>query len=254
VTNYLNQFGRTGATEGNYKRYDDVGELYYEALRYVQGLAPTPSAVSGITADMKDGFATYTTWTDPHPAVAGTTDYSCVRNNIVAIGDVNTWYDKYFPGNTRTDANDASRAASLAANEPDFMWWTKVVGAFESNHTEVSYLDGKGVSRSVSNFNPANSARWGMENQTIGAGGASYNMAGAAYWANTHDIRGADWSETDKRRLGMRVTTYVLDVNEYAQQTDQSVHKNNQFFLPTAKQRSARSAALFEIASRPSPT
>ena len=231
VANYLNQFGRTGPTAGNYKRYDPIGELYYEALRYIQGLSPTPSAVSGVTADMKDGFATYTTWTDPHPAVTGMTDYSCVRNNIVAIGDVNTWYDKYYPGNTRTDTNDTTRTASDAANEPDFMWWTKVVGAFESGHTEVSYVDGKGVTRAVSNFNPANTARWGMETQTIGAGGASYYMAGAAYWANTHDIRGANWSDADKRRLGMRVTTYVLDVNEYGQQTEQSVHKQNQYFL-----------------------
>ena len=232
VANYLNKFGRTGATAGNYKRYDAVGELYYEALRYVQGLPPTPSAVSGITADMKDGFAAYDTWTDPHPAVAGTTDYSCVRNNIVAIGDVNTWNDKNFPGNTRTDSNDTTAwTASDAANEPDFMWWTKVVGAFESNHTEVSYVDGKGVTRSVSNHNTPNTARWGMENQTIGAGGASYYMAGAAYWANTHDIRGTNWSEADKRRPGMRVTTYVLDVNEYAQQTLHSKHSQNQFYL-----------------------
>ena len=231
VTNYLNQFGRTGTTEGSYKRYDNVGELYYEALRYVQGLAPTPSAVSGVTAAMQDGYPAYTSWTDPHPAVANTTDYSCVRNNIVAIGDVNTWNDKYFPGNTRSDSNDSTRAADAAANEPDFMWWTKVVGAFESNHTEISYVDGKGVTRNVSNHNAANSARWGMENQTIGAGGASYYMAGAAYWANTHDIRGTDWSDVDKRRPGMRVTTYVLDVNEYAQQTTQSTHMQNQFFL-----------------------
>ena len=231
VANYLNQFGRTGATKGNYKTYDPVGELYYEALRYLQGLPPTSSAVSGVTDAMKDGFATYTTWTDPHPAVTGMTDYSCVRNNIVAIGDVNTWNDKYFPGNTRSDSNDSTRTASDAANEPDFMWWTKVVGAFESNHTEVSYVDGKGVTRSVSNHNPANTARWGMETQAIGASGASYYMAGAAYWANTHDIRGANWSDADKRRLGMRVTTYVLDVNEYAQQSAHSAHKQNQFYL-----------------------
>lgn len=230
VANYLNQFGRTGATKGNYKRYDPVGELYYEALRYIQGLPPTPSAVSDVTTAMKDGFATYTTWTDPHPAVSGMSDYSCVRNNIVAIGDVNTHNDKYFPGNTRT-TGDWTRTASDAANEPDFKWWTKVVGAFESNHTEISYVDGKGVTRSVSNFNPANGDRWGMQNQDIGADHASYYMAGAAYWANTHDIRGANWSDADKRRLGMRVTTYVLDVNEYAQQSAHSKHMQNQFYL-----------------------
>ncbi len=235
VANYLNQFGRTGPTEGNYKRYDPVGELYYEALRYLQGLPPTASAVGSppraVDAAMKDGFATYTTWTDPHPAVSGMTDYSCVRNNIVAIGDVNTHNDKYYPGNTRADTNDTARSYSDAANEPNFKEWTRVVGAFEANKTTVTYVDGRGVTQTVSNFNPANTARWGMENQDIGADHASYYMAGAAYWANTHDIRGANWSDADKRRLGMRVTTYVLDVNEYAQQTSHSAHMQNQFFL-----------------------
>lgn len=228
VTNYLNQFGRTG-TFGQYKTYDPVGELYYEALRYVQGLPPTPAAISGIDTTMKDGFPVYTSWTDPHPAITGTTDYSCVRNNIVAIGDVNTHYDKTVPGNTRTNG-DSTWTASNAANEPDFMYWTKVVGAFESNHA-VAYLDGKGISRTTSNFNTPDSGLWGMENTSIGATDAAYYMAGMAYWANTHDIRGTDWSDTAKRRPGMRVTTYVLDVNEYAQQTSPSVHRRNQFFL-----------------------
>ena len=78
-----------------------------------------------------------------------------------------------------------------------------------------------------------------MENQTIGASGASYYMAGAACWANTHDIRGNDWSDTDKRRPGMRVTTYVLDVNS-TQQTPQSVHKQNQYFLAAKLRRLQR--------------
>ncbi|HMN74794.1 MAG TPA: PilC/PilY family type IV pilus protein [Burkholderiaceae bacterium] len=236
VANYLNQFGRTGATEGNYKRYDPVGELYYEALRYLQGLPPTSSAVSSVTTAMKDGFPVYTTWTDPHPAVTGMTDYSCVRNNIVAIGDVYTHNDKFFPGNTRSDSNDSTRSASDSSNEPDFMFWTKVVGGFESNNS-VSYKDGRGVDQKTSNIlvnAPYNAARWGMETQDTGSSAASYYMAGAAYWANTHDIRGANWSDADKRRLGMRVTTYVLDVNENGTDSDQATRKQRQYFL-TAK-------------------
>lgn len=239
VINYLNQFGRHG-TFGQYKTYDPVGELYYESMRYIQGLQPTNidstvghSSITGVTDTMRDGFPVYTNYTDPHPAVAGMTDYSCVRNNIVGIGDVNTHNDRYVPGNpsSRTGKGDAARTASDAANEPDFYYWTKVVGGFESN-TAVTYTDGKGVSRSTSNPNTPVSARWGMENQNIGADSASYYMAGIAYWANTHDIRGNQWSDTAKRRPGMRVTTYWLDVNEYGQQTDPTVHRTrNQFYF-----------------------
>ena len=41
VINYLNKFGRTGPVQGRYKIYDPVGELYGEALRYLQVLGPT---------------------------------------------------------------------------------------------------------------------------------------------------------------------------------------------------------------------
>lgn len=240
VINYLNQFGRTGPDAGQYKKYDPVGELYYEALRYIQGLQPTNiassiggSAIYNVDDAKRDGFPVYTTWTDPHPAVAGMTDYSCVKNNIVGIGDVNTHNDRTIPGNpsSRTGKGDVERSADSSANRPDFHEWTRVVGAFESNHTEVSYADGAGTTRNVSNFNTANTARWGMENQNTGSDHAAYYMAGMAYWANTHDIRGTAWSDTDKRRPGMRLTTYWLDVNEYGNQSVQATRINNQFYL-----------------------
>lgn len=235
VSNYLNQFGRTGVF-GQYKTYDPVGELYYESLRYLQGLPPTDAATAGINDAMRDGFPVDQTWSDPHPAVSGMSDYSCVKNNILGIGDVNTHNDKTIPGNTRT-SNDAQRdgddPANAVNNQPDFTYWTKIVGSFESNHGE-EYVDGSGVTRKASNI-PANApydtALWGMETADIGSDGAAYYMAGMAYWANTHDIRGAQWSEKDKRRPGMRVTTYMLDVNEFAEQTTLEAHKNNQFFL-----------------------
>ncbi|MFT8148776.1 hypothetical protein, partial [Salmonella enterica] len=70
-----------------------------------------------------------------------------------------------------------------------------------------------------------------MENQDTGAGGTSaYYMAGAAYWAHTHDIRTAE----DRRRPGMRVTTFVLDVNEGGASSDANTRRRTQLFL-TAK-------------------
>ncbi|RYX92360.1 MAG: pilus assembly protein PilY [Comamonadaceae bacterium] len=234
VVNYLNQFGRTGGTQGTYKTYDPVGELYYEAVRYVQGLAPTPQAYSDATDDMKDGFPIYTTWTDPHAGGSSSQNYSCVRNNILVIGDVNTHNDKSIPGNaTRSAAPEFLRTPSIADNEPNFHEWTKVIGAFESSRA-YSYVDGKGVSRTTTNANPTpyNPDRWGMETQNIGATNAAYYIAGIAYWANTHDIRGTDWNQAAKRRPGMRITTYALDVNEgNAQSNVNTRRKANQFFF-----------------------
>lgn len=230
VINYLNQFGRTGATQGQYKTYDPVGELYYESLRYIQGLPPTADATAGMTTAMKDGYPVYTTWDDPHPPVAGMSDYKCVKNNIVLIGDVNTHNDKTYPGNTRV-TNDALRLANAAANEPNFVEWTKVVGKFEAGQN-YSYRDGRNDLQNTTGNLAPNSARDGMETQAIGADNASYYMAGAAYWANTHDIRGSTWTDQPtKQRPGMRLTTYILDVNEYGAQSNAGARWNNQFFL-----------------------
>lgn len=237
VTNYLNQFGRTGTTFGQYKSFDPVGELYYESLRYLQGLGPTvggtveTSPTFGMTTAMKDGYPVYEAWTDPHPAVTGMTDYSCVKNNIVGIGDVNTHADKYVPGNPRATNGDATRAASVGSNEPNFYEWTKVVGAFEEGRS-VAYTDGKGNAQTTSNFNTANVIDPDLEDRTPGCcNGNAFFISGMAYWANTHDIRGTAWADTAKQRPGMRVTTYFLDVNEYGRQNVQATRRNNQFYF-----------------------
>jgi type IV pilus assembly protein PilY1 len=261
VINYLNQFGRTATTPGVYKGYDPVSELYYEALRYVQGLPPTPEAVSGVTAAMKDGYPVYDTWVDPHAGGDPSKDYSCVKNNIVLVGDVNTHGDKNIPGNLRADNGDTARSFSLAANEPNFRDWTQVVGGFESNNS-VTYPFLKkntpgatppflAINPTTSNPNTAtptatppvttaanatlNPARWGMEGQNTGSSNAAYYMAGMAYWGNTQDIRGTTWTaQPSKQRPGMRTKTYVIDVNENSANNDATARRNTQFFL-TAK-------------------
>jgi len=236
VINYLNQFGRTGSSIGNYKVNDPVGELYYESLRYIQGLAPTPDATTGMTTAMKDGFPVYSTWTDPYQGGSNSTDYSCVKNNIFVIGDVNTHYDRYIPGNP-AGFGDAVRAANLANNEPNFYNWTRVVGGFEANSgSSITYLDNNGTSRNTTNGNsttslqaPRNFGNLGNLNISDNAG---YYMAGMAYWAATHDIRGTGWTNsTTQQRPGMRATTFVLDVNEYGSDSVLNTRHGTQFFL-----------------------
>jgi type IV pilus assembly protein PilY1 len=242
AVNYLNQFGRTGVF-GEYKTYDPVGELYYEALRYIQGLAPTSQATSSMTTAHKDGFPVYTSWTDPHPAVTGLSTtgddtYACIKNNIITIGDVNTHADKSLPGNTSTSSDDFSRTARPAYNEPDFVEWTRVVGAFESR-TARNYVDGEGVTRTTSNPSTENDNNENLHTkspsstETVCCNNNRYFMAGAAYWANTHDIRASGLAnyDADKARPGMRATTFMIDVNEYGQQSSPFRFKQNQFYL-----------------------
>lgn len=231
VISYLNQFGRTGSTIGTYKTNDPVGELYYESLRYIQGLSPTSNATSGMTTAQKDGFPVYETWTDPHAGGSNTGNYSCLKNNILAIGDVNTHNDKSIPGNlTRLADNEFRRDPNVAANEPDFTFWTRVVDSFETNNA-VNYTIG-GVTHQATNPFVTQTALRGLQTANTGATLASYYMAGMAYWANTNDIRGSAWTDQPaKQRPGMRATTYILDVNEFARQSVADTRRASQFFL-----------------------
>lgn len=185
VANYLNKFGRlsfsttaitAGLTSGSsYKSYDPVSELYYEAIRYVQGQQPTAAATSGLTTAMYDSFPIYTNWVDPITS-------SCQDTSIVQIADANTWNDKTIPGNTRTDgAGDAAR--SVGSNEPSAVLWTDRVGTLEN-------FTGGGAS---------------LGQATTGRGNSFY-IAGLAHWAHTQQMR--------NDRPNIRVKTYMIDVNE----------------------------------------
>lgn len=217
VINYLNKFGRTGPVQGRYKRYDPVGELYYQSLRYLQGLQPTQDAISGLTDNLKDGYPVYTSWTDPYgDGRSDTAEYSCLKSNIVVIGDVNT-----HDGNWRNiDTTD-----NKAANVPNFRTWHGYVQSFEKNQA-VSYKDGQNVTRTTGNPNGANNS--------VPSSSQTSQIMGYAYWAHTHDIRGADWTinQGDKRRPGLRVKTYVFDVNENGTQNSENTRRYaNQFFM-----------------------
>ena len=214
VINYLNRFGRTGATPGVYKRFDPVGELHYETLRYLQGLQPSADAISGtIDAKMADGFPFFKTWDDPYGGGrAKTTDYSCVKSNIVVVGDINT-----HDGN-RTPAVD------IANNVPNINYWRGIVEKFEKK-SGGSYIDGQGNSQTIDNPNAANNS--------VPTNSQTSQIIGSAYWARTHDIRGTDWTaDTTKQRPGLRVKTFIFDVNEGGtQNADNTRRTANQFFM-----------------------
>ena len=223
VINYLNKFGRTGPVAGRYKIYDPVGELYGEALRYLQGLAPTPEAVSSITSDMYDGFPAATTWADPYGGTrTNTADYSCLKSNIVVIGDVNTWDSKRL----------FTRTADLSSNLPNLNDWNTIAHNFESNIIST-YTDGQGNStRTTGNPNTPNTQL------QVGANGYQGPLVASAYWARTHDIRGTNWtsgSGPNLQRLGLRVKSYFFNVNEYASSNNASYRQNQDQFFTAAK-------------------
>lgn len=224
VINYLNKFGRLLPDKlGNYKRYDPAGELYYETLRYLQGLPPSPAAVSNLTAAMHDGFPIYTDWTDldPYAGRPNTENYACLKSNIALIGDVNT-HDAKTYGKVRMPG------VNLANNVPDIQDWVDVVQAFESKRSR-SYVDGGGVTRTTNN--PNNAAYSGTPAATDRH--RSNEIMGLAYWAHTHDIRGTNWTaQPDKQRPGLRVKSFFFDVNEFALEKPEAKRRtNNQYYF-----------------------
>ena len=222
VVTYLNQFGRTGSVAGRYKIYDPVGELHYEALRYLQGLSPSSDAVTGLpgTTALYDGFPAAATWTDPYgDGRSSTADYACLKSNIVVIGDINT-----HDGNRLPTTNSAN-------NIPDISGWRTTVRNFESN-TSTSYVDGQGVTRTTGNPNGSNTS--------APSGTSTSQIMGSAYWGRTHDIRGTAWTNatsagtvgTTLQRPGLRVKTFVFDVNEYGGSNNATNRRSsNQLFM-----------------------
>ncbi len=144
-------------------------------------------------------------------------DYSCVKSNIVVIGDVNTW-----------DSNRLlNRPSDDSQNLPNIGYWLKVVQDFEAGLVR-SYLDGQNATRSTGN--PNSTLNYTTSYGVTGNG----PIIGSAYWAHTHDIRGANWTAGTGpalQRRGLRVKTFTFDVNEFAQQTNPAVRRyGNQFF------------------------
>ncbi|MES2533094.1 MAG: PilC/PilY family type IV pilus protein [Pseudomonadota bacterium] len=219
---YINRLGRE-PVEGTYRQRRPLSELYYEALRYLQGLPPTAAAAEGVTDPMKAGFPAQGAWTDPHANGVSTQRHACVRNDILAIGDANANNDKSIPGNTtRLDAYEFARAADPANNEPDFIDWTSRVARLESMAPRAG---------TDSRHAPVPSL-FDMATAAAGANGGGYYMAGLAYWAHAQDVRGTSWSaQPGRQRPGMRIRTHALDLNEANASADFEMRRRSPLFL-----------------------
>jgi len=199
VMNYLNKFG---SFAGSYKTYDPVSELYYAAVRYFKNLGN----VAAWTSMAGASAATKTTWIDGFPVITDWDDpilWSCQRNFILGIGDVNTHADKNLPGAT-PNGNEPPKPPEVSADlTVDAVVATNKVGALE------------GLGAALGTVNPYN----GCCNNN------SALMAGLAYDSNTRDIRPDDPAKPNTQGK-QTIQTYWLDVLEY------STYKNtNQYYL-----------------------
>lgn len=230
---YINKFGTLDPNNvGKYKSLDPLSELYYEALRYIQGKSPTDGAVAGTSGSstaitkLKENFPVYAGWNDPFAGFQDATGEgkSCLRNSILTVADVFTHSDRSVPGNTITTNEDYARAAETnpALNVP---FWTSIVGSFEAN-SGASYTDSKLRTQAASNIavnSPYYPALANAATMDTGAIGGSHYMAGMAYWANTQSIR------TDLPKA--RVTTYSIDVNENRASDNVDFRRTQQLYL-----------------------
>ncbi len=203
VINYLNKFGQL--SPGNYKTYDNVSELYYAALRYFRNLGDVSEWSSMGSASL----ATKTTWVDGFPVITNWDDpilYSCQKNFVLGIGDVNTHADKNVPGAATPTANEPTKPAAVAADASvDAVVATNKVGQLH------------GLGSSLGTTNPINGC----------CSNNSALIAGLAYDANGKDIRPEVVGKP--QTVGKQtVQTYWLDVLEYS-----TYKANNQYYLAT---------------------
>ncbi|KJJ99460.1 hypothetical protein UB44_15205 [Burkholderiaceae bacterium 26] len=196
VMNYLNKFG---SASKNYKTYDPVGELYYAGIRYYKNLGNVASYSSNTNATLVDGFPVIQTWDDP-------IQYSCQKNYILGIGDVNTHADANLPRSTiaNTKYEPAMPAEVTSDTTVNVDSATSLVGKMEG----------------IGSLNTASPSWCCGDNNT-------FLMAGLAYDSHVRDIRPNDFKDSlgNKSKI-QTISTYWLDVQEYQQYKYQ-----NQFWL-----------------------
>lgn len=214
--NYLNKFGYSAQ---NYKSKDPVSELYNTVLRYFKGLSNVSSYTTGATAAYADGFPVITKWRKADSSTMGADPivYSCQKNFILGIGDVNTHRDANLYGST------LRAGSTLEPTLPSEISADTSVNVATATDM-VGTLEGKSGLGSI----------YGDTGGTSCAGTGSqcntYYIAGLAYDAHTGDIRSTltDTSlTTDNNMSGKQtINTYWLDVME-----NQTYKHKNQYWL-----------------------
>ncbi|MEY4752748.1 MAG: hypothetical protein RJA44_423 [Pseudomonadota bacterium] len=190
VLNYLNRFGLSSRS---YKSYDPVSELYYAVTRYYRNLGDVASYSSLAGSGSASALAT---WIDGFPVITGWSDpilYSCQKNFILGIGDVNSHRDANLQGSTIRSIDEPAMPAEVSADTAvNVRTSTNMVGQLEGISSLGTYSSGRNN---------------------------SYFIAGLAYDAHTRDQR-SDLAGSQT------VSTYWVDVLE-----GQTYLARNQYWL-----------------------
>lgn len=208
--NYLNKFGYSV----NYETYDTVGDLYWATLAYYMQVPLDSSYTTGLTASNSTdpSFPVFTGTpanSSSKPTVNDPIKYTCQNNAIVTIGDAHTWDDTRVPTTTPA-TQDGSAGTPLS---PLTVSGTVAVAmdasAYVTKLGNLPLIEAQGTtaaSNTMAGYMGLTSLGTSYEVST-GTSGATYNMAGMAYYAHINDIR-SDISGAQK------VTTYTVDVLE----------------------------------------
>ncbi len=215
VMNYLNKFGYSAAAlnlSTAYKTYDPVSELYYASLRYFKGQSNVANYSSVTTGSPNS--TTVNTWVDGFPVITDWTSqssydpiiYSCQKNFILGIGDVNTHRDGNLPGSTLTASEPTKPTEVTADTTINVATATNAVGTMEGTTTTLG-------------------------STYVGGDLNTYYIAGMAYDAHVplsgHGVRTYTDTTTHTTTVST-VSTYWLDVLEYQTYVD-----NNQYWYAT---------------------
>ena len=204
VMNYLNKFGEASQT---YKTYDNVGELYYAAVRYFENLGNVPqwtnlgSLSSAAATAALDGFPALGVWPTDLPSSTNLNPgasilYSCQKNFILGIGDDHTWYDYNVGGNT-----GAGRYSPVGLLRP--VPAAVTADAPNPSSPNAFYNQAATWTRNLQTLDaiPLN-PKW-----ALGLTDATYFIAGLAYGVHVNDIR-PDMPDAQT------ISTYWMDVAE----------------------------------------
>lgn len=234
--NYLNQFG---LVESSYETNDTLAELYWAALAYYKKVpldATYSAAPKGSNTIELDGFPAIADPTKVTGPGADPIQYSCQSNSIVTIGDSHTWCDTRVPGSALDAKDEGGSTCTNHAPLAALTAKTTANGGTDPGLDASAYLKTIGDLPLIEKLGSTAASQ--TINQALGAtdlsktwepnapSGASYNMAGMAYYAHTKEQR-PDIAKNNPAVDKITIDTYTVDVLEPGSYDGQPLSTNH---------------------------
>lgn len=198
-----------------------VGEMMYEALRYLAGeKTPTPAFSTSGSHDAQVGLAA-AAWDDPYAEAPW-----CAKPNMLVLSDVNPSFDSdgvpgspYSSASSDVDGFNVGAMLDLISEGEGDIKGLKFIG---QSCADASCFDGAPTAKSVSTLAQVR----GLAPEEPTKQG-SYNSAGVAYFGKTHDLNPAENAQS--------VDTYVVALSSPLPSIDFKVGGQRVSLVPFAK-------------------